>query len=138
MIVERKRGRAGQRQRLRRLRRTNGLCELCFKQGHTTVATVVDHEKPLAHGGLDVDENTRNLCDEHHRQVTAEQFGHQVARGARGVGLDGRPIDRDHPWSGRPPGGGQKLRPAGPGHRAVGPCAARANPNHKVQPESEA
>lgn len=137
MTVERKRGRAGQRQRLRRLQRTNGLCEHCLKQGLTTIATVVDHEKPLAHGGLDVDANTRNLCDEHHRQVTAEQFGHQVARGARGVGLDGRPRDRDHPWSGRPPGGGQKSGAPPAGHRAVAAFSLTANPNQKVQPPQE-
>jgi 5-methylcytosine-specific restriction protein A len=100
-MAERLRGRAGQVQRLRRLKRTNGLCELCLNARRTRVATVVDHIKPLAHGGSDEDRNTRNLCDEHHRQVTAEQFGHQVARGKRGVDANGKPLDRDHPWSGR-------------------------------------
>jgi 5-methylcytosine-specific restriction protein A len=101
-MAERLRGRAGQAQRLRRLKRTNGLCEHCHKAGRTRAATVVDHIKPLALGGSDLDSNTRNLCDEHHREVTAEQFGHQVARGKRGVDANGKPLDRDHPWSGRP------------------------------------
>ncbi|HEX8419459.1 MAG TPA: HNH endonuclease signature motif containing protein [Sphingomonas sp.] len=99
MVVERLRGRAGQRQRLRRLRRTNGLCERCTAAGLTVEATVVDHIKPLAHGGLDVDANTRNLCVPCHLIVTAEQFGHQVRRGKPGVDEAGRPLDRDHPWS---------------------------------------
>lgn len=100
-MVERLRGRAGQAQRLRRLKRTAGLCEHCHKAGRTRAATIVDHIKPLAHGGSDLDSNTRNLCDDHHREVTAEQFGHQVARGKRGVDANGKPLDRDHPWSGR-------------------------------------
>lgn len=97
--VERKRGRAGQRQRLRRLQRTNGLCEMCQAEGRTEVATVVDHETPLALGGLDVDGNTRNLCDRHHLQVTAEQFGHRAPAGGKGIGADGRPTAVDHPWN---------------------------------------
>jgi 5-methylcytosine-specific restriction protein A len=117
-LIERLRGRAGQAQRLRRLKRTNGLCELCRAAGRTRVATVVDHIKPLAHGGSDRDDNTRNLCDEHHREVTAEQFGHQVARGKRGVDASGRPLDRDHPWSTRPIAAPAEVRrPCPPGGR---------------------
>nr|WP_132882306.1 HNH endonuclease signature motif containing protein [Sphingomonas sp. JUb134] len=82
-----------------------------------TIATVVDHIVPLAKGGSDEDENTRNLCDPCHQVVTAEQFGHQVARGARGVGRDGRPTNPEHPWRGagarRPPRGGQSRAPVG-------------------------
>lgn len=99
MVVERKRGRAGQRQRLRRLRRTNGLCEMCLADGRTTEATVVDHIVPLAHGGSDEDQNTRNLCDDHHAEVTAEQFGHAEPVTGRGIGRSGRPTSPDHPWN---------------------------------------
>lgn len=99
MQVERLRGRAGQAQRLRRLKRTNGLCEMCLASGQTTEATVVDHIQPLAFGGSDEDGNTRNLCDPHHLQVTAEQFGHVVVRGAKGVSRNGRPTDRGHEWN---------------------------------------
>ncbi|WP_332717369.1 HNH endonuclease [Pelagibacterium mangrovi] len=70
------RGRAGVKQRHRRMLRTNYMCELCQAKDIITIATVVDHVVPLALGGTDDDSNTRNLCDEHHRQVTAEQFGH--------------------------------------------------------------
>lgn len=98
-LTERKRGRAGQRQRQRRLKRSNGLCEMCLADGLTTIATVVDHETPLALGGLDVDGNTRNLCDRHHAIVTAEQFGHRLPAGGKGIGSDGRPTAVDHPWN---------------------------------------
>jgi len=97
-MAERLRGRAGQQQRLRRLKRTNGLCELCLKEGRTTEATRVDHIRPLARGGSDVDSNTRNLCVEHHRAVTVEQFGHATSNRQRGCDRSGRPIDPSHPW----------------------------------------
>lgn len=117
-MVERLRGRAGQRQRQRRLRHTNGLCELCLAAGLTRLADVVDHIVPLARGGSDEDVNTRNLCDEHHREVTAEQFNQHVARAARGIARSGRPSSPDHPWnqpakSTDPPGGSKvDRRPA--------------------------
>ena len=90
------RGRAGIAQRERRLRRTNYLCEDCSSEGRLTLATVVDHIIPLAHGGPDTDETTRNLCDEPNRQRTAEQFGHDYRHGSD---IDGRPKDPDHPWN---------------------------------------
>jgi len=96
---ERVRGRAGQKMRARRLRRSNGLCERCLEAGRTTLATRVDHIQPLALGGEDVDENTRNLCEPCHDIVTAEQFGHAAPIEARGIGRDGRPTDIDHPWN---------------------------------------
>jgi 5-methylcytosine-specific restriction protein A len=76
--TERLRGRAGQAQRIRRLKRTHGLCEDCITQGRVEVATVVDHIIPLALGGTDEDSNTRNLCKLHHETRTAEQFGHRA------------------------------------------------------------
>lgn len=72
------RGRAGMKQRQRRMLRTNWMCEMCQDKGIITIATVVDHIVPLALGGTDDDSNTRNLCDEHHRIVTAEQFGREA------------------------------------------------------------
>jgi hypothetical protein len=59
----------------------------------------VDHIVPLTKGGLDVDGNTRNLCFDHHREVTAEQFGHVAPAGARGVAATGRPTGVDHAWN---------------------------------------
>ncbi|WP_246346729.1 HNH endonuclease [Sphingomonas endophytica] len=127
-LTQRLRGRAGQRQRQRRLRRTNGLCELCLADGRTTEATIVDHIVPLAHGGSDEDDNTRNVCAEHSRKVTAEQFGHQTWSGERGVNASGRPTGADHAWSqagspGAPPGGRKCPTPLA-GHRAHPPYAA--------------
>ena len=87
-MVERLRGRAGQRQRDRRLKRTNYLCERCAEHDRVAPATVVDHIKPLAHGGSDDDANTRNLCASCHQDVTAEQFDH---RRTAPVGRDGWP-----------------------------------------------
>jgi 5-methylcytosine-specific restriction protein A len=76
-MVDRLRGRAGQAQRQRRLKRSNYLCEDCLTEGLSTLATIVDHIIPLALGGTDDDANTRNLCDQHNRKRTAEQFGHK-------------------------------------------------------------
>lgn len=78
--------------------RTDGLCEHCEVEGLTTVATVVNHKLPLARGGLDVDENTENLCARHDAIVTAQQFG---KRDPASVGVDraGRPTSADHPWN---------------------------------------
>lgn len=91
------RGRAGQKQRDRRLKRTNYLCEDCQAEGRVTLATIVDHIIPLSKGGPDTDENTRNLCDDHNLKRTAEQFGHKAPNQA--IGTDGRPCDPSHPWN---------------------------------------
>lgn len=89
-MTERIRGRKGVELRQRRLLRTNYLCEMCAAQGIMRLADEVDHIIPLAKGGKDIDENTRNLCDEHHKQVTAEQFGF---RKRAAIGLDGWPVE---------------------------------------------
>lgn len=96
---ERLRGRAGQAQRKRRLDRTSGLCERCLDRNIVRLADVVDHTLPLALGGEDVDDNTRNLCDLCHAEVTAEQFGHVEPVKGKGTGRDGRPTSPDHPWN---------------------------------------
>lgn len=82
------RGTTGQNLRKRRMARTDGLCEMCDAEGLTTLATVVNHKVPLAHGGLDVNENTENLCARHDADVTARQFG---KRQVIGVDADGWP-----------------------------------------------
>lgn len=98
------RGREGQRLRKRRLGRTDGLCEHCEREGLSTVATVVNHIQPLAHGGLDVDDNTENLCDRHDAVVTAAQFQKAEPVMAKGIGRDGRPTNVEHPWNKPNPG----------------------------------
>lgn len=87
--------------RKRRLARTHGLCEMCDAEGLVVLATVVNHKIPLAHGGLDVDDNTENLCDRHDEAVTAEQFNRAEPVKGRGIGRDGRPTSADHPWNRR-------------------------------------
>lgn len=52
-MAERLRGRAAVAQRIRRLRRTKGLCEDCQAEGRYVPARIVDHIVPLAHGGED-------------------------------------------------------------------------------------
>jgi len=97
--TERKRGRAGQRDRKRRLARTNGLCEMCLAEGRVELATIVNHKIPLDHGGDDTDENTENLCKTHDLKVTAEQFDHEKRTHIGACDVDGMPTDPDHPWN---------------------------------------
>ena len=105
---------------MRRLRRTNGLCERCAERGRTAEATRVDHILPLAMGGSDEDSNTRNLCEPCHLEVTSEQFGHAAPRAPRGVDGEGRPTNRDHPWAGAAPATGRQRRlPTPPGGSKV-------------------
>jgi 5-methylcytosine-specific restriction protein A len=96
-MADRKRGRAGQVDRARRMARTKGLCERCGCMGRwkdrkdkrVTLAKVVNHIVPLAMGGPDTDENCENLCKPCDLIVTAEQFGH---RQTTAIGDDGWPI----------------------------------------------
>ncbi len=88
MKTPRLRGRAGVRQRKRRLA-AEPLCRDCLAAGVVRAADVIDHEHPLALGGHDTDDNTRALCTDHHRERTAEQFGH---RRRQRIGPDGWPI----------------------------------------------
>ncbi|WP_419716160.1 HNH endonuclease signature motif containing protein [Aureimonas altamirensis] len=83
------RGRKGQELRRKRLERQS-LCIMCLEDGHIVEAVEVDHITPLAKGGTDTDDNTRNLCRQHHKLVTAEQFNF---RKKRTFGLDGFPLD---------------------------------------------
>lgn len=83
-------GRRGVAIRKRRLQRSKGLCEHCVADGKAVIADFVDHIQPLALGGKDVDENTRNLCGPCHEKVTAEQFGHKKRLT---IGKDGWPLE---------------------------------------------
>lgn len=69
---------------------------MCLDAGLTRAAEVVDHIKPLVHGGSDEDSNTRNLCGEHHLEVTAEQFDHRHP--TIGVDAGGWPIEPERQW----------------------------------------
>ena len=89
-MTHRIRGRAGVKLRQARLARTSHLCEMCWAKGITRQATVVDHRLALAHGGLDVDENTQNLCDSCHDAKTRKEFNLRPAR--QPIGADGWPL----------------------------------------------
>lgn len=87
---ERIRGRAGVKLRARRLARSGGLCEDCKAKSIVREAKEVDHIVPLKLGGLDVDENTRNLCRYCHDRRTAEQFNQ---RRKVEISLSGWPVE---------------------------------------------
>jgi hypothetical protein len=71
-MVERKRGRAGQEQRRRRLR-LHPVCAECKKRGIIRPTKIIDHVTPLALGGSDEDENTQGLCLLHNAIKTAAE-----------------------------------------------------------------
>lgn len=81
------RGRAGRKQRDRRLKRTNYLCEDCQAEGITRLADEVHHIVPLHKGGPDTDDNTANLCAEHHLKREQKTV-------AQRIGVDGWPVER--------------------------------------------
>ena len=87
---DRIRGRKGVALRKARLA-AEPLCRRCKERGLVTAATTVDHIVPLALGGEDTDENCRSLCDECHKIVTAEQFGHRAPK--QRISLDGWPAE---------------------------------------------
>lgn len=69
---ERMRGRAGQVARARRIS-MHPLCAECDRRGLVKRTEVIDHIRPLAQGGLDVDENVQGLCLLCHAIKTAEE-----------------------------------------------------------------
>lgn len=97
-MADRLRGRAGVEQRKRRLA-AEPICRLCFECGIIEPSTVPDHIKPLAQGGTDDDSNIRCLCDQCHKAVTAEQFGHGRRAGLGACDASGMPTDPAHPWA---------------------------------------
>ncbi len=69
------RGSQGQKLRKRRLANDKHLCRLCRAEGRITPAVTIDHIKPLASGGQDIDENCQALCQPHHDAKTASETG---------------------------------------------------------------
>ena len=94
-IQDRTRGRKWMKIRVRILDR-DPICVLCAEHDITSVSVVVDHIKPLEHGGTDDDANLRGLCHDHHDEVTRAQFGY---RERVTFGADGMPIEPTHAWS---------------------------------------
>ena len=78
----------------------NPWCVMCLLRGMYTEAKVVDHRKP--HRGdptLFWDENNwQSLCENHHNSAkqSMEKSGRDYMSD---VGVDGLPIDPNHPWN---------------------------------------
>ncbi len=87
-MVERLRGRAGQRQRQRRLD-AEPLCRSCRAKGVIVPSVVPDHIVALTNGGTDDDENIQCLCKPCHDAKTVQDLGY---RARPTIGLDGWPI----------------------------------------------
>ncbi|PZQ56259.1 MAG: endonuclease [Novosphingobium pentaromativorans] len=69
---QRKRGRAGQRDR-RQVLREEPFCRRCLEDGKHVASDVVDHIVPLAEGGSDDRENKQGLCDPCHDAKTRDE-----------------------------------------------------------------
>lgn len=95
MRVERLRGRAGQEQRARILRRDCGLCQACKRKGLVTPASEVDHIASLGRHGTNDDSNLESLCVPCHKIKTAQDKGN-IVRG--GCDPSGNPIGPSH-WN---------------------------------------
>jgi 5-methylcytosine-specific restriction enzyme A len=80
--VERKRGRAGQRDRAV-VMAEEPLCRICLANGRTTASAIVDHIKPLAWGGSDERLNKQSLCVPCHDEKSAAERA--IDRQARGL-----------------------------------------------------
>ena len=89
--VKRRTGRALQRDREALFSR-EPLCRECVSQGRTTLATIRDHIKPLAEGGVDDDSNVQPLCQACSDAKTAAES----ARGVRRAFYGRRPMDGVH------------------------------------------
>jgi 5-methylcytosine-specific restriction protein A len=92
--VKRDRSTAFQRRRALLLR-ANPLCVHCARSGLVTVATELDHIKPLHQGGTDDDGNLQGLCTECHRIKTAAERG---ATPRTRFDAQGLPITDGHHW----------------------------------------
>lgn len=69
---ERIRGRVGQAMRKRRIK-AHPFCAECAKAGIQRLTDIIDHIRPLAFGGLDVDDNVQGLCAFHDAVKTAAE-----------------------------------------------------------------
>ena len=89
----RKRGRAGQRDRARRLA-LYPLCAHCEAKDKATATQEIDHIIPLHlgvdMGGVDTDENCQGLCFKCHEIKTRQELGYNERIT---YGLDGYPIE---------------------------------------------
>jgi 5-methylcytosine-specific restriction enzyme A len=89
-------GSARWRRRSRAQLMAEPLCTFCLAQGQTTAATTADHVK--RHGGderLFWEGELQSLCTSHHSGTKQQR---ESKKGfARDIGLDGCPLDPNHP-----------------------------------------
>jgi hypothetical protein len=96
------------------------LCRMCASEGRITAASVADHVIP--HRG-DINSfwlgELQSLCAHCHSSTKAEieRRGYSTA-----IGLDGMPLDKNHPCYSRPGGGSEKI---GPGVRTSAAAVAK-------------
>jgi hypothetical protein len=81
------------------------LCEVHEMRGHVVFATVVDHRIAIAAGGDPFPplEGLMSMCASCHAVKTNARdnphaFGNGYRPAFKGCGLDGKPIDADHPF----------------------------------------
>jgi len=76
------------------------LCVMCAQQGRDEAATTVDHI--IKHeGNYDLfwdAANLQSLCTSCHNSSKQQQELHGYSQAA---GIDGQPIDKEHPWNKR-------------------------------------
>jgi 5-methylcytosine-specific restriction protein A len=85
--------------RLRILKRDNGICQPCFKQGNLHTGNEVDHIVSRAEGKrlgwaqsrIECDANLQTICHEAHLTKTASEQG-RVLKPKQTIGIDGYPI----------------------------------------------
>ena len=81
---------------------------VCQAPGCSADSARVDHKVAIKRGGAALDPaNFQALCARHHNEKTARVdggFGNKKAGDGpawKGVGVDGRPLDPNHPWNRR-------------------------------------
>lgn len=75
--------------RARILRRDEGRCQVCKRNGYITEAREVDHIIPRCKGGGDDDDNLQAICVECHKAKSATDTG---KRRRPQIGADGWPV----------------------------------------------
>jgi 5-methylcytosine-specific restriction enzyme A len=95
-MEQRKTGSAAVRDRVRVMRRDNGLCQECFRHGILTAAQEVDHIQALVNGGSDSDDNKEALCLDCHVLKTRDDKG---LTPSAACDVNGMPRDKRHHWN---------------------------------------
>lgn len=87
------------KQRKRILKRDCGICQPCFKQGHTHIGNEVDHIISKAegkrlgwsHARIESDDNLQTICKDAHKEKTMQEQG-KTLKVKQMIGVDGFPV----------------------------------------------